>query len=468
MELRIYNTLTRKKEIFKPIKAGHVGMYSCGPTVYNFAHIGNFRNYVFVDLLKRYIKYKGYKIKHVMNITDIDDKTIRDSAKEGVSLKEFTEKYTKAFFDDLKTLNIEPADIYPKATEHVKEMIDFVKVLVKKGYAYEKLNSVYYDISKFKDYGKLSKVDLSQMKSGARVDLDEYEKDHPGDFTLLKRSKLDELKKGIYYDTEFGKVRPGWHLECSVMSMKYLGSTFDIHTGGVDLIFPHHENEIAQSEAYSGKKFVNYWSHNEHLIVDNKKMSKSLGNFYTLRDLLEKGYSPRSIRYVLLATHYRQKLNFTFESLKAAENSIKRLDEFIVKLKDVKGEKNNKEIYVLIEKAKSDFEDAMDDDLNVSIALSVMFDFVKKINTFIMNENISKKDAEKAIALMHDFDSVFGILKRKEEKGEISEEIKQLIEKREEARKNKNWAEADRIRDELKEKGIILKDTKDGVRWERF
>ena len=466
MELRIYNTLTRKKEIFKPIKAGHVGMYSCGPTVYNFAHIGNFRNYVFVDLLKRYIKYKGYKIKHVMNITDIDDKTIRDSAKEGVSLKEFTEKYTKAFFDDLKTLNIEPADIYPKATEHVKEMIDFVKVLVKKGYAYEKLNSVYYDISKFKDYGKLSKVDLSQMKSGARVDLDEYEKDHPGDFTLLKRSKLDELKKGIYYDTEFGKVRPGWHLECSVMSMKYLGSTFDIHTGGVDLIFPHHENEIAQSEAYSGKKFVNYWSHNEHLIVDNKKMSKSLGNFYTLRDLLEKGYSPRSIRYVLLATHYRQKLNFTFESLKAAENSIKRLDEFIVKLKDVKGEKNNKEIYVLIEKAKSDFEDAMDDDLNVSIALSVMFDFVKKINTFIMNENISKKDAEKAIALMHDFDSVFGILKEGE-KEEISKEIEQLIEKRQEARKNKNWAEADRIRDELKEKGIILKDAKDGVRWER-
>lgn len=466
MELRIYNTLTRKKEIFKPIKAGHVGMYSCGPTVYNFAHIGNFRNYVFVDLLKRYIKYKGYKIKHVMNITDIDDKTIRDSAKEGVSLKEFTEKYTKAFFDDLKTLNIEPADIYPKATEHVKEMIDFVKVLVKKGYAYEKLNSVYYDISKFKDYGKLSKVDLSQMKSGARVDLDEYEKDHPGDFTLLKRSKLDELKKGIYYDTEFGKVRPGWHLECSVMSMKYLGSTFDIHTGGVDLIFPHHENEIAQSEAYSGKKFVNYWSHNEHLIVDNKKMSKSLGNFYTLRDLLEKGYSPRSIRYVLLATHYRQKLNFTFESLKAAENSIKRLDEFIVKLKDVKGEKNNKEIYVLIEKAKSDFEDAMDDDLNVSIALSVMFDFVKKINTFIMNENISKKDAEKAIALMHDFDSVFGILKEGE-KEEISKEIEQLIEKRQEARKNNDYESADKIRDQLKEKGIILKDTKDGVRWEK-
>ena len=467
MGLRIYNTLTRKKEILKPIKAGHVNMYSCGPTVYNFAHIGNFRNYVFVDLLKRYIKYKGYKIKHVMNITDIDDKTIRDSSKEGISLKEFTEKYTKTFFDDIKTLNIEPADIYPKATEHIKEMIDFVKVLVKKGYAYEKLNSVYYDISKFKDYGKLSRVDLSQMKAGARVDLDEYEKDHPGDFTLLKRSKLDELKRGIYYDTEFGKVRPGWHLECSVMSMEYLGETFDIHTGGVDLIFPHHENEIAQSEAYSGKKFVNYWSHNEHLIVDNKKMSKSLGNFYTLRDLLKKGYKPRAIRYILLATHYRQKLNFTFESLKVAENSIKRLDEFMAKLTDFKGKEHNLKVAELIEKTKNDFENAMDNDLNVSIALSVMFEFMKKTNTLIMNEKINKKNAEKAIALMHDFDSVFGILKKEELKEEISKEIKQLIEKRQEARKNKNWKEADKIRNELKEKGIILKDTKDGVRWEK-
>ena len=464
MSLNLYNTLTRKKEEFKEIKKGDVNMYSCGPTVYNFAHIGNFRANIFADLIRRYIKYKGYKLKHVMNITDIDDKTIRDSRKEGVTLKEFTQRYTKYFFDDLDTLNIEKVEIYPRATEHIKDMVNLIKKLLEKGYAYKADDAIYYNIKKFSEYGKLSHLKIDELKAGARVAQDEYDKEHVHDFALWKF--WDKEDGDVFWETELGKGRPGWHIECSAMSMKYLGETFDIHTGGVDLIFPHHENEIAQSEAATGKQFVNYWLHNEHLLVNNKKMSKSLGNFYTLRDLLEKGYSPRSIRYVLLATHYRQKLNFTFESLKAAENSIKRLDEFMVKLKDVKSEKNNKEIYVLIEKAKSDFEDAMDDDLNVSIALSVMFDFVKKINTFIMNENISKKDAEKAIKLMHDFDSVFGILK-KQEKGEISKEIEQLIEKRQEARKNNDYELADKIRDQLKEKGIILKDTKDGVRWEK-
>jgi len=465
MSLKLYNTLTRKKEEFKEINKGHVNMYSCGPTVYNFAHIGNFRANIFPDLVRRYLKYKGYKLKHVMNITDVDDKTIRDSKKENLSLKEFTEKYTKYFFEDLETLNIEKVEIYPRATEHIKEMVNLIKKLLEKGYAYKADDAIYYDIKKFKEYGKLSHLNISELKAGARVCQDEYDKERANDFALWKF--WDENDGDVFWETELGKGRPGWHIECSAMSMKYLGETFDIHTGGVDLIFPHHENEIAQSEAATGKKFVNYWLHNEHLLVDNKKMSKSLGNFYTLRDLLKKAYSPRSIRYILLATHYRQKLNFTFESLKAAENSIKRLDEFIIKLKDVKGEKNNKEIYVLTEKAKSDFEDAMDDDLNVSIALSVMFDFVKKINTFIMNEQISKKDAEKAIALMHDFDSVFGILKKEEEKEEISKEVEQLIEKRQEARKNNDYELADKIRDELKEKGIILKDTKDSVRWEK-
>ena len=464
MSLNLYNTLTRKKEEFKEIKKGYVNMYSCGPTVYNFAHIGNFRANIFADLIRRYIKYKGYKLKHVMNITDIDDKTIRDSKKEGVTLKEFTQRYTKYFFDDLETLNIEKVEVYPRATDHIKEMVNLVKKLLEKGYAYKADDAIYYNIKKFKEYGKLSHLKIDELKAGARVAQDEYDKEHVHDFALWKF--WDENDGDVFWETELGKGRPGWHIECSAMSMKYLGETFDIHTGGVDLIFPHHENEIAQSEAATGKQFVNYWLHNEHLLVNNKKMSKSLGNFYTLRDLLEKGYSPRSIRYVLLATHYRQKLNFTFESLKAAENSIKRIDEFMVKLKEIKTEKNNKEIYVLIEKAKSDFEDAMDDDLNVSIALSVVFDFVKKINTFIMNENISKKDAEKAIKLMHDFDSVFGILK-KQEKGEISKEIEQLIEKRQEARKNNDYELADKIRDQLKEKGIILKDTKDGVRWEK-
>jgi len=464
MSLKLYNTLTRKKEEFKEINKGHVSMYSCGPTVYNFAHIGNFRANIFADLIRRYLKYKGYNLKHIMNITDIDDKTIRDSKKENISLKQFTEKYTKYFFDDLKTLNIEKIDIYPRATDHIKEMVELIKKLLEKGYAYKANDAIYYNIKKFKEYGKLSHLKIDELKAGARVCQDEYDKEHVHDFALWKF--WDKEDGDVFWETELGKGRPGWHIECSAMSMKYLGKTFDIHTGGVDLIFPHHENEIAQSEAATGKPFVNYWLHNEHLLVNNKKMSKSLGNFYTLRDLLKKGYSPRSIRYVLLATHYRQKLNFTFEGLKAAENSIKRIDEFMVKLKDIKTEKNNKEIYILIEKAKSDFEDAMDDDLNVSIALSVIFDFVKKINTFIMNENISKKDAEKAIKLMHNFDSVFGILKEGK-KDEISKEIEQLIENREKARKNKDYELADKIRNKLKQKGIILKDTKDGVRWEK-
>jgi len=458
MALKVYNTLTKKKEEFKPIKKGKVGLYSCGPTVYDYAHIGNFRSYIFVDLLKRYLEYKGYKVKHIMNITDIDDKTIKNSGKIGWNLKRFTEKYTNSFMEDIKILNIEPASIYPKATEHIKDMINFTKKLVEKGYAYEKLNSVYFDISKFKDYGKLSKVDLSQMKPGARVDLDEYEKDHPGDFTLLKRSNLDELKRNIYYDTEFGKTRPGWHLECSVMSMKYLGSTFDIHCGGTDLMFPHHENEIAQSEAYSGKKFVNYWLHCEHLVVDGKKMSKSLSNFYTLRDILAKGYCPKAIRYLLLSTHYRQKLNFTFKSLEGAHNTVKKLNDFIFSLKNISLEKDNKEVNNLIKKAEKDFEKKMDNDLNISEALAVIFNFMNKINKL----EISKKDAKKVIDLMKKFDKILSVIDFKA-KIDVSEDIKKLIKEREQARKNKNYEKADTIREKIKEKGFIIEDTKKGA-----
>ncbi|MBW2984719.1 cysteine--tRNA ligase [Candidatus Woesearchaeota archaeon] len=458
MTLKLFNTLTKKIEEFKPIKKGAVSMYSCGPTVYNYAHIGNFRNYVFVDLLKRYLKFKGFKVKHVMNLTDIDDKTIRDSGKIGWSLKQLTDKYTKIFMEDIKTLNIEPADIFPKATEHVKDMIEFTKKLVEKGFAYEKLGSVYYSIAKFKDYGKLSKVDLSQMKAGARVDMDEYEKDHPGDFTLFKKSKLDELKRGISYDTEWGKVRPGWHLECSVMSMKYLGETFDIHTGGVDLIFPHHENEIAQSEAYSGKKFVNYWLHNEHLIVNGKKMSKSLGNFYTLRDILKKGHDPMAIRYLLMATHYRQKLNFTFEGLEAATNAIKRLNDFIFDLLNNKSKEDNNKVSGLIKKTRAKFEERMDNDLNISEALAVVFNFITEVN----KEKISEKNAKELLKLMKDFDKVLGVMKF--EKEDVPKEIKELADKRVEARKAKNWAEADELRDEIKSKGYIIEDTPDGYR----
>jgi len=464
MSLKLYNTLTRKKEEFKPIGAGHVGIYSCGPTVYNFAHIGNFRAMIFADLVRRYIKYKGYNLTHVMNITDVDDKTIRDSKKEGITLKEFTERYTKYFFEDLKTLNIEKVDIYPRATEHIKEMINLIKKLLEKGYAYKADDAIYYNIKKFNEYGKLSHLKIDELKAGARVANDEYDKDNAHDFALWKF--WDENDGNVFWETELGKGRPGWHIECSAMSMKYLGETFDIHTGGVDLIFPHHENEIAQSEAATGKPFVNYWLHNEHLLVDNKKMSKSIGNFYTLRDLLKKGYNPRSIRYVLIATHYRQKMNFSFDGLEAADSAIKRLDEFMTKLNNFKGTNHNPKVAEIIEKTKNDFENAMDDDFNISIALSAVFDFVKNINTFLMNNKMSKEDAQKAIKLMKGFDSVIGILKD-EKKQEISEEIKQLIEKRQEARKNNDYKLADKIRDELKEKGIILKDTKDGVRWEK-
>jgi len=464
MSLKLYNTLTRKKEEFKEIKKGYVNIYSCGPTVYNFAHIGNFRANIFADLIRRYIKYKGYKLTHVMNITDVDDKTIRDSKKENLSLKEFTEKYTKYFFDDLKTLNIEKVEVYPRATEHIKEMINLIKKLLEKGYAYKADDAIYYDIKKFKEYGKLSHLKISELKAGARVCQDEYDKEHVNDFALWKF--WDKEDGDVFWETELGKGRPGWHIECSAMSMKYLGETFDIHTGGVDLIFPHHENEIAQSEAATGKKFVNYWLHNEHLLVDSKKMSKSLGNFYTLRDLLKKGYSPKSIRYVLMAAHYRQKMNFSFDGLEAADSAIKRLDEFMTNLNDFKGTNHNPKVAEIIEKTKNDFENAMDDDFNVSIALSAVFDFVKNINTFLMNNEMSKEDAEKAIKFMRGFDSVIGILKD-EKKQEISGEIKQLIEKRQEARKNNDYKLADKIRDKLKEKGIILKDTKDGIRWEK-
>jgi len=463
--LKLYNTLSSKKEIFKPIKKGKVGLYSCGPTVYTFAHIGNFRSYVFNDVLKRYLEYKGYKVKHVMNITDIDDKTIRNSKIVKMDLKAFTEKYTREFLKDSEILNIKKVSYCPRATENIQEMIKFSEVLEKKGYAYEKLHSLYFDISKFKNYGKLSRIDLKGIKPGARVDLDEYQKDAPGDFTLLKRSTLDELKRGIFYQTKWGKVRPGWHLECSVMSMKYLGETFDIHTGGVDLIFPHHENEIAQSEAYTGKKFVNFWIHNGHLTVEGRKMSKSLGNFYTLRDLLKMGYSWRAIRYFLLSGHYRQKINLTFQSLKGAENSIERIKTFIEKVnqgQEVKiSSRNLKFIKNLLLKTEKDFEEAMDDDLNTPEALSVVFNLIKEINKI---EKIDGKTARQVLNLINKFDAVLGLKLLEIEKGktEISEEIKKLTKERENYRKKGDWQKADEVRKKINDLGYQIEDTKEG------
>lgn len=490
MPIKFYNTLTKKKEAFKPLKEGQACMYNCGPTVYSYAHIGNFRSYVFADLLKRYLEWKGFRVKQVMNLTDVDDKTIRNSRKEGVSLREFTERYSKAFFQDLKTLNIRPATLYPKATEHIKEMVALVKELEKKGYAYKGNDAIYYKISQFRDYGKLSGTSLEGLKAGARVKQDEYDKAKASDFALWKF--WDKEDGEVFWETEIGKGRPGWHIECSAMSMKYLGETFDIHTGGVDLIFPHHENEIAQSEAATGKRFVRYWLHNEHLLVDGQKMAKSLGNFFTLRDLLKKGHSPKAIRYLLLSGHYRTKLNFTPDAMKSAEETMKGLENFIAEMQAAhggtadrqrwtEGDKNrlptesavkpesNPKIQKLAEAARKDFERFMDDDLNTPLALKAIFDMIKEANRLMP---LSEKDAKSVLETLFDMDKVLGLGLSETGKvwhspEEAEHEIRELILKRDEFRKEKKWKEADHIRESLKKKGIILEDTDKGPRWKK-
>ncbi len=464
--LKLYNTLTRKKEEFKPMKGKLIGMYTCGPTVYDFAHIGNFRAYVVADLLQRYLKYKGFKVKWVMNLTDVDDKTITGAKKEGISLDKYTKRYKKAFSNDLKSLNIEEAYKYPEATKNIKEMVRLVKKLLKKDLAYKKDDSVYFDISKFKDYGKFAQVDLSGIKLGASLDLDEYEKDEAQDFVLWKKYKKDEPN----WDTEVGKGRPGWHLECSVMSTKYLGQPFDIHTGGIDLIFPHHQNEIAQSEGAEDKKFVNYWIHNEFLLVEGQKMAKSLGNIYTLKDLLKKGFNPINLRYLYLTGHYRDKLNFTFKGLEAVKNTLDGLYNFVQRILEIdKDQKLNKKVEQLIRKTKVDFEKFMDDDLNTPKALSSIFEMIKTINK-IGIENLENKDVDLIYNTLLDFDRVLGLnLKnvltiRVKEKVTIKDEVGIKIKEREEARNKGNFKKADKIRANLLKQGIELEDTPTGTR----
>ncbi len=462
MALQLYNTLTRKKEKFVPINKKEVGMYTCGPTLYNYPHLGNYRAYLAADLLKRYLEYNGFKVKQVMNLTDVDDKTIRDSQKAKVSLKEFTKRYFLAFMEDLGTLNIQKANIFPKATDHIKEMIKEIKLLQKKGFAYRgEDKSIYYSISKFKNYGKLAKIKLKKLKAGARIKQDEYEKQEVNDFALWK--SWDKADGDVFWETETGKGRPGWHIECSAMSKKYLGSHFDIHTGGIDLIFPHHENEIAQSEAITGKRFVNYWIHNEWLLVDGKKMSKSLGNFYTLRDISEKGYDPIAIRYCLLSTHYRQQFNFTFEELKACENTVRKLREFMLRLNEIKAEKeglNSKNVEKHIQVAKDVFEEALDDDLNISNALGAVFSFMHSINAIL--ETINKKDAKKIKEIMLNFDRVLGLRLGEVKSLTIPIEVQKLAEERELARKNKDWKKADELRERILQLGYMIGDTKEG------
>ncbi|MGD0405428.1 MAG: cysteine--tRNA ligase [Candidatus Bathyarchaeia archaeon] len=461
-----FNTLTRKKEIFKPLEAGKVKMYTCGPTVYDFAHIGNFRAFLFEDLLKRWLVSRGFKVTHVMNLTDVDDKTIKGSQKQQVPLKQFTDFYVKAFFEDIKALNIQPADVYPKATDHIPEMVALIKTLMAKGYAYRgEDGSIYYAISKFPDYGKLSKIKTAELKAGARVSQDEYAKEEAQDFALWKAWTPED--GDVYWETELGKGRPGWHIECSAMSMKYLGETFDIHCGGVDNIFPHHENEIAQSEAATDKKFVNYWLHNEHLLVEGKKMAKRFGNFYTLRDLLAKGYDPIAIRYLLLSTHYRQQFNFTFEGLEAAKAAVDRLRNFVRRLHDTDGKDSKGKVAVLNAKLEACFGGSMDDDLDIGTALASLFDFVREVNNLLDANRVSKAEAAEVGGLIMQIDAVLGAIGEVKMQEALPVEIDALVQKREEARKAKNWKEADAIRTQLKAMGIVLEDTAQGVRWHK-
>ncbi|MBI2576684.1 cysteine--tRNA ligase [Candidatus Woesearchaeota archaeon] len=458
--LKIYNTLTKKVAPFKTLKEKQVSMYSCGPTVYDFAHIGNFRAYIAADILKRHLLYSGFKVKHVMNITDVDDKTIKGAKKNGVSLKEFTAKFTQAFFEDLQRLSIVPADIFPRATEHIPEMVAIIEKLKKDKLAYQgEDGSWYFDISGFRGYGKLSGLDLESLEATERVKKDSYAKEQAQDFALWKA--FDPSDGDVFWETSLGKGRPGWHIECSAMSTKYLGDSFDVHTGGVDLIFPHHENEIAQTVGATHHPFVNYWVHNEHLLVDGKKMSKSLGNFFTLRDLLSKGHKPHAIRYLLLSVHYRQQLNFTVSSLEAAAQAVDKINNFVFLLRKKSVGSSHPEVKRILQKAEKEFSGHMDNDLNISEALSVIFELMNNINKL----DIGKGDAGAVLDFFGRVDQVLGILEQPDQA--VDSKVKGLIQKRDNARASKDWKKADEIRELLRNEGIELMDTEQGTIWKK-
>ncbi len=469
--LRLYNSLTRRKQVFEPDDGETARVYSCGPTVYDFAHIGNLRTFTFNDILCRYLSFKGFEVKQVMNITDVDDKTIAGAAAQGLSLAEYTEKYTQYFFDDIDALNIRRAWKYPQATQHISQMHEIIQKLLDNGHAYVAEGSVYYDISSFADYGKLSGVQPEELSSStefSRLEGDQYEREEAGDFVLWKAANPDEPS----WDSPWGSGRPGWHIECSAMSMAYLGPTLDIHTGAVDLIFPHHENEIAQSEGATGQQFCRFWVHGEHLIVEGQKMSKSLGNFFTLRDLLEQGYSPQAIRHQLLTAHYRQQLNFTMEGLQQSERTVQRLNTFIDRLPRLPlPEGRSDEAKQAINSALQGFEAAMDDDLNVPGAMGVVFDLIKQVNMMIDAGDLHAADRQAIFEFLQQADSVLGIMTKQLETAKaepiVDEEVEALITEREEARKAGNYTRADEIRDQLAAQGIILEDTPTGTLWRR-
>ncbi len=464
--LKFHNTLTGQLEKFQPLNGNDVRLYICGPTVWSFAHIGNFRTFTFGDVLRRYLKYKGYNLTHVMNLTDVDDRIINEAKKAGKTIDEFTEPFVEAFWEDFDALGLERPEIAPRATEHISEIIAIIAKLLENGRAYESDGSIYYRISAFADYGKLSKINFKGNISGAsgRVDTDKYDKENANDFALWKLVDADEPTG---WDASFGRGRPGWHIECSAMAMKYLGETFDIHAGGIDLKFPHHENEIAQSEGATKKQFAKTWLHSEHLKVEGETMSKSLGNYYTFRDLQAKGYKPEAIRYLLLSVPYHKQLNFTFETLDGAESTIERLRDFRARLVESNLEDgNNSDLQITAKKYQADFEAAMDDNLNTSQALAALHNLVREVNTTLANETVLTENRSVILEVIEKFDSVLNIF-GSEEAEMLDAEIESLIEERQEARRNRNFARSDEIRDSLAGKGIVLEDTKDGVRWKR-
>lgn len=455
-----YNTLSRRKENFEPMEAGRVRMYSCGPTVDGPVDLDFCRRAVVADLLKRYLSYKGFTVQHVMNITDLDDRTIQGAQASGVGLKEFTETHIASFLEDMAVLSIQPADQYPRASQYVEAMVEMGLALEKKGLAYSQHGSLYFDISKFPSYGHLSRVDLRKIRVGLTVDLDDYQKDNPRDFTLFKRSTLAELKQGISYSSPWGQVRPGWHIECAAMASRLLGESIDIHTSGSALMFPHHENEIAICESLSGKRFCRYWIHSERVLLEGKSVSGRI----TLKDLLARGFKGREIRFLLLGTHYRKPLHFSLQALHAARRSLARLDRLVFRLRWTEGEGGKKEVSDWISQAREDFESAMDDDLNVSVALAAIFRLAKQLNPVLEDKALGREQASQAMGFLHTANQVLQVLEldaRFPQEGEILE----LIARRQAARKRKDWAEADRIRAELLGMGVILVDTPSGTRW---
>jgi cysteinyl-tRNA synthetase len=476
-EIRFHNTLGGKIEAFTPQKSDGVRMYTCGPTVYDYAHIGNYRTFVFQDILRRFLKLRGYKMNHVMNLTDVDDRIIANASAAGVSIRDYTGKFAQAFFDDCKTLSIEAPEHWIRATDHIDDMVKLIQRLQEKTYTYPSEGSIYYRIAKFPHYGRLSNIDVTGIQAGARVDVDRYEKESARDFALWKAPKPGEH----FWETPIGKGRPGWHIECSAMAMKYLGETLDIHTGGIDLAFPHHENEIAQSEAATGKPFVRYWMHAEHLLVEGEKMSKSLGNFYTLRDLFAKGYKPSALRFALGSVPYRKQLNFTFDGLQQAASSVERLRNFAARL--VQGKfpmGKQKGMAARVADAAEEFDAGLSDDLNTARALAAAFDLLRETNIAMDKGDFRQGDVAAVQEFLAKFDSIFAVMDDNDAEklralgfgadggGPSDVEIEKLIAERQAARQRRDFAASDRIRKELADRGILIEDLKDGsVRWKR-